>query len=87
MAYISDDDPLWEIIDELEKIDWAVDDFADEMKKKMKQKLKEGYKGWDDIKNKSILSKKLKEHIEKGDMVDVANYCMMIWFMDKELKK
>ena len=72
--------------------DLAVDRFAYVMKAKLAKKRAEGYGGWDhkihmpgldgrgfyyEAPN-SLLSRLLREHVEKGDPVDVANFCMMI---------
>lgn len=59
----------------------SVDYFADRMKEKLQDKRNEGKQGWHDPNQCSLkyLSKLLKEHIEKGDPVDVANFCMMIY--------
>lgn len=72
--------------------DLAVDRFAYAMKAKLAKKRAEGYGGWDrkihmpgldgrgfyyECPN-SLLSRLLREHVEKGDPVDVANFCMMI---------
>ena len=61
-------------------IDACVDEFSASMRKKLKQKFMEGKSGWDDPKweKKDILADLVK-HIEKGDMVDVANIAMFAW--------
>lgn len=60
--------------------DHAVDRFASVMKDKLAKKRDEGRGGWEDKNGCSneFLSKLLREHVEKGDPVDVANFCMMI---------
>lgn len=60
--------------------DFAVDDFAYAMKGKLAQKRDEGRGGWENKEECSaeFLSHLLREHVEKGDPVDVANFCMML---------
>ena len=66
-----------EFAQQKELLEQLVDDFAVRMKAKLTLKSMEGWNGWqtcpiDDLENG------LKNHIEKGDMVDVANYALMI---------
>lgn len=60
--------------------DLAVDRFASQMKAKLAAKRAAGYGGWDDPKacHVETLARRLVEHIEKGDPVDVANFAMML---------
>lgn len=60
--------------------DLAVDRFAAAMKAKLAKKRAEGRGGWEDKDDCSnaFLSKLLREHIDKGDPVDVGNLAMMI---------
>lgn len=60
--------------------DYAVDCFAQMMKEKLTKKRAEGRDGWNDPKRCSVqyLNQLLLEHVEKGDPVDVANFCMML---------
>ena len=60
--------------------DIAVDRFAAEMKAKMASARRKGRRGWDRKEECTAddLSRMLCEHIEKGDPVDVANFCMML---------
>ena len=57
-----------------------VNDFTTRMSAKLSCQREEGYGGWWDNSVCSIesLKKSLVEHIEKGDMVDVANFAAMI---------
>ena len=60
--------------------DLAVDAFAREMKAKLAASRAKGRSGWDDRAkctddNLSVL---LREHVEKGDPIDVANFAMML---------
>jgi hypothetical protein len=60
--------------------DIAVDNFAAAMKAKLAKKRGQGYGGWDDPNDCPIgfLVQKLEEHVRKGDVVDIANFCMML---------
>lgn len=60
--------------------DLAVDSFSREMKQKLAKKRAEGRGGWEDKGSctQQFLSELLREHVEKGDPVDVANLCMML---------
>lgn len=60
--------------------DLAVDRFAAAMKVKLAEKRAQGYGGWDDVEKCTIswLSELLRNHIDKGDPVDVGNFAMMI---------
>lgn len=58
----------------------AVSNFAYGMRIKLASKRLEGRGGWQDKERCSneYLSRLLREHVEKGDPVDVANFCMML---------
>ena len=58
----------------------AVSNFAYAMRIKLAAKRLEGRGGWQDKERCSneYLSRLLREHVEKGDPVDVANFCMML---------
>lgn len=60
--------------------DIAVDRFAAAMKEKLARKREEGRGGWDDKEKCSgeYLSRLLREHVDKGDPVDVGNLAMML---------
>lgn len=60
--------------------DLAVDCFAAAMKAKLARKRTEGRGGWEDPAQCSteFLSKLLREHVEKGDPLDVGNLAMML---------
>lgn len=60
--------------------DICVEQFACEMKAKLARKRAEGRSGWEDPEVVSIddLAMMLVEHVEKGDPLDVANFCMML---------
>lgn len=55
--------------------------FAEAMSEKLAQKSLEGRGGWNRPDQCSIedLERMLREHIAKGDPVDIANFAMMIW--------
>ncbi len=56
--------------------------FSREMLYKMFEKQKRGVGGWADPSCLVGLKESLKEHIEKGDMIDVANIAMFIWNLE-----
>lgn len=58
----------------------SVTAFAYAMRIKLAVKRLDGRGGWQDKEHCSneYLSKLLREHVEKGDPVDVANFCMML---------
>lgn len=60
--------------------DVAVDRFADAMKAKLAKKRAEGRGGWEnrDECSQEFLSGLLRDHVEKGDPVDVGNLAMML---------
>lgn len=60
--------------------DLSVDSFAQVMKRKLAKKRGDGRSGWKDPKicSQEDLSSMLREHVEKGDPVDVANFAMML---------
>lgn len=57
--------------------DAYVDGFAEAMKAKMAASRAKGRGGWEAC-SADDLSRMLREHIEKGDPRDVANFCMML---------
>ncbi|MBO0142299.1 hypothetical protein JZX87_14120 [Agrobacterium sp. Ap1] len=60
--------------------DIAVDRFVAAMKAKLAKKRDEGYSGWEDPEQCTMLRllRLLENHIHKGDPVDVSNIAMMI---------
>jgi hypothetical protein len=60
--------------------DMAVDRFAAAMKAKLAKKREEGRGGWEnrDECSTAFLSGLLREHVEKGDPLDVGNLAMML---------
>ena len=63
-----------------------LDSFVDEMKSKLTQKHVEGRKGYRNMSNVE-LSKMLRDHVEKGDPIDVANFCMFIYSNKQRIGK
>lgn len=59
----------------------CVNHFAHAMSAKMAVSAAKGRSGWDDRKRVSDndLRLMLREHVEKGDPIDVANFCMMLY--------
>ena len=57
--------------------DLAVDAFAKLMKEKLAASRAKGRSGWQQAEALN-LSMQMKEHVYKGDPVDVANFCMML---------
>jgi hypothetical protein len=58
--------------------DVAVDRFAEAMKQKLGMARVKGRGGWQTC-SKEDLSRMLREHVEKGDPRDVANFCMFLY--------
>jgi hypothetical protein len=58
--------------------DAAVDEFAKAMKQKLARSRDKGRGGWETC-HSADLSRMLREHVEKGDPLDVANFCMFLW--------
>lgn len=57
--------------------DVAVDLFAAKMKEKLEKSRDKGRSGWESCPIEHLIAS-LKDHISKGDPVDVANFAMMI---------
>ncbi|MGV1900709.1 hypothetical protein ACQZ6V_10505 [Agrobacterium sp. 22-3674b3] len=59
---------------------YSVSQFSYAMRIKLAIKRNEGRGGWQnkDYCSGEYLSRLLREHVEKGDPVDVANFCMML---------
>lgn len=51
--------------------------FSAQMIAKLRKKAAHGRGGWQTC-SQEVLTKMLREHVEKGDPVDVANFCMML---------
>lgn len=64
----------------------AVDAFAEAMKEKLEAARAKGRDGWQGC-TPDELSRMLREHVEKGDPRDVANFCMFLWHMDAPISE
>jgi hypothetical protein len=55
--------------------------FSRAMREKLERKRKAGRAGWNRPQECSVaeLRSMMMEHVAKGDLVDVANFAMMIW--------
>lgn len=58
--------------------DIAVEHLASLMKFKLRKQRIKGYGGWDTDCTQQRLSDLLRKHVEKGDPVDVANFCAFL---------
>lgn len=60
--------------------------FNTAMINKMIDKLSEGYEGWDSAGNYNFIESSLKDHVKKGvepdNLVDIANFCMMLYILE-----
>lgn len=65
-----------------DEVDW----FAAAMKEKLAKARAKGRGGWQSCPPKE-LSRMLREHVEKGDPVDVANFCMFLWSLEHGITK
>jgi hypothetical protein len=65
--------------EEKEAISNVLGVFSQAMMDKLIKKVNSGQKGWNYSGLLPDLKKSLKDHLEKGDMVDVANLAMFIW--------
>ena len=67
--------------------DVAVDRFAVAMKEKLKHAREvKGRGGWQNC-DPFDLSVMLRDHVEKGDPLDVANFCMMLWSLGCNIER
>lgn len=64
--------------------DDAVDYFAAALKEKLAQARAKGRSGWHEC-DPTALSAMLREHVEKGDPRDVANFCMFLWSLGQPI--
>lgn len=67
----------------------GVNNLSAAMRKKLRRKRAEGRSGWHDPDQCSVkrLKLMLRAHLNKGDMVDVANFAMMIYNREHCMKK
>lgn len=66
------------IKEERAKLKAAVTDFSKLMLDKLEDKQKAGYRGWDAPFMGARIEEKLRQNLENGDYVDVANLAMML---------
>lgn len=66
--------------------DECVDRFAEAMKAKLARAREKGRSGWEQC-APADLSRMLREHVEKGDPRDVANFCMFLWSLEAPISK
>lgn len=61
--------------------DISINNFSNQMKAKMLRSRQKGRDGWYDPERCAAadLVAQYREHLKKGDPVDIANYCMMIF--------
>lgn len=64
--------------------DAAVDRFAAALKEKLAIARGKGRSGWENM-DPAELSLMLREHVEKGDPRDVANFCMFLWALGEPI--
>lgn len=67
--------------------DLVVDAFAGEMKFKLAMSREKGRGGWDEQGLNQLLSDQLREHVDKGDPRDVANFACFIWARGESIAK
>jgi len=81
---------IYEGDDDDERVDLTgVSNMAQAMRKKLKQKRLEGYSGWHDSDQCTVkrLKLMLHSHLKRGDMVDVANFAMMIYNRERCMER
>jgi hypothetical protein len=76
---IPDDTPL-AVMYEWHSDDTAVLNFSKAMRDKMKRSRENGRYGWDDptLCSSEYLAALLYSAVDRGDVVDIANFCMML---------
>ena len=62
----------------------AVDKLAQAMKNKLAKKREQGYKGWETCKHGDLVQL-LINHVDKGDPIDVANFCAFLFARGEQL--
>ena len=55
-----------------------MDKLAQAMKNKLAKKREQGYKGWETCKHGDLVQL-LINHVDKGDPIDVANFCAFLF--------
>ncbi|MDN7671297.1 hypothetical protein QZM22_01870 [Burkholderia oklahomensis] len=64
--------------------DACVDQFSASLKSKLALSRAKGRGGWESC-DPADLSRMLRDHVEKGDPRDVANFCMFLWALGKPI--
>jgi hypothetical protein len=64
--------------------DEVVDSFAAAMKEQLALARAKGLGGWQQS-DPATLSRMLREHLEKGDPCQVANFCMFLWYIGQPI--
>lgn len=68
--------------------DHAVSCLADAMRAKLDKSREKGRSGWDSKEcTQEHLSALLRQHVEKGDPVDVANFCAFLYARGERISK
>ena len=62
----------------------AVDKLAQAMKNKLAKKREQGYHGWETCKHGDLVQL-LINHVDKGDPIDVANFCAFLFARGEQL--
>lgn len=62
----------------------AVDKLAQAMKNKLANKREQGYHGWETCKHGDLVQL-LINHVDKGDPIDVANFCAFLFARGEQL--
>lgn len=62
----------------------AVDKLAQAMKNKLSKKREQGYHGWETCKHGDLVQL-LINHVDKGDPIDVANFCAFLFARGEQL--
>ena len=62
----------------------AVDKLAQAMKNKLAKKREQGYHGWETCKHGDLVQL-LINHVDKGDPIDVANFCAFLFARGEHL--
>jgi len=74
-----------ETLEEIERLDQVVDDFAAEMKARLREQAIKGYRGWDEPSNYRRIVEMMMERasVSLGQEVDAANLAMILWYLRK----
>lgn len=65
---------------EQKALEACIEDFTQQLRQKLIHKLHQNKSGWDDPDwSRAHIIRCLLEHVEKGDMLDVAAFAMFAW--------